>query len=157
MKRKDDSVTPSAEPGTQRAEPRAMEDYSQVREPNWGTSNIHPIVFQNCCGPETPFTFILKESVYVFLERGEGREKERERNISWLPLAHPQPGTWAATQARALTRNRTPDLSVSGTTPSPLSHTSQGFTSLSSLLNWNVYSCYPASVSPLNSRYVGGR
>ena len=34
VKRKDDSVTPSAEPGTQRAEPRAMEDYSQVREPN---------------------------------------------------------------------------------------------------------------------------
>ena len=27
---------------------------------------------------------------YLFLEGGEGREKERERNINvWLPLAHP--------------------------------------------------------------------
>ena len=28
-----------------------------------------------------------KENIYLFLERGEGREKERERNIDWLPLA----------------------------------------------------------------------
>ena len=28
-----------------------------------------------------------------------------ERNIDWLPLAHPQPGTWPTNQARALTRN----------------------------------------------------
>ena len=28
--------------------------------------------------------------IYLFLEGGEGREKERERNINvWLPLAHP--------------------------------------------------------------------
>ena len=28
--------------------------------------------------------------IYLFLERGEGREKERERNISvWLPLTCP--------------------------------------------------------------------
>ena len=37
--------------------------------------------------------------------RGEGREKERERNIDWLPIAHPQVVTWPATQACALTRN----------------------------------------------------
>ena len=31
-----------------------------------------------------------------FLERGEGREKERERNITvWLPLAHPPTGDLA--------------------------------------------------------------
>ena len=32
----------------------------------------------------------LKDFIYLFLERGEGREKEREENINvWLPLAHP--------------------------------------------------------------------
>ena len=43
------------------------------------------------------------ERFYFFLDRGEGREKERERNINvWLPLIHPLLGTWPATQARAL-------------------------------------------------------
>ena len=32
-----------------------------------------------------------------------------ERNIDQLALTHPQLGTWAATQARALTGNRTGD------------------------------------------------
>ena len=48
--------------------------------------------------------FILKffKDFIYFLERGEGREKERERNINvWLPLMGLQP----ATQARALTGN----------------------------------------------------
>ena len=41
-----------------------------------------------------------------FLERGEGRDKERERNINaWLPLTCPTLGTWPATQACALTGN----------------------------------------------------
>ena len=32
---------------------------------------------------------------YLFIsERGEGREKERERNINWLPLAHASVGDW---------------------------------------------------------------
>ena len=44
--------------------------------------------------------------IYLFLEREEGREKEEERNISvWLPLVYPVLGTWAATQACALTGN----------------------------------------------------
>ena len=35
-----------------------------------------------------------------FLERGEVREKERERNISvWLPLERPSLGSWPASQA----------------------------------------------------------
>ena len=39
-------------------------------------------------------------TIYLLLERGGGREKERERNISvWLPL------TWPATQACTLTGN----------------------------------------------------
>ena len=44
----------------------------------------------------------------LFMLRGEGREKERERNINvWLPLVHPQLGTWPATQAFAVTGNQT--------------------------------------------------
>ena len=48
------------------------------------------------------YVFIFKDFIYSFLERGEGREKERERNISvWLPLTWPPLGTWPATQACA--------------------------------------------------------
>ena len=50
-----------------------------------------------------------------------------ERNISWLPLTCPQLGTWPATQACALTGNRTSDLSVCRLALNPLSHTSQGW------------------------------
>ena len=46
-----------------------------------------------------------KDFIYLFLERGEGKEKERERNTDWLPLARPQLGTWPTTQACALTGN----------------------------------------------------
>ena len=35
-----------------------------------------------------------KYFIYLFLERGEGREKEKERNSDvWLPLVHPLLGT----------------------------------------------------------------
>ena len=65
----------------------------------------------------------LKYFIYLFLERGEGREKERERNINvWLPLAHPL----LRTQACALTENRTGDPLVCSLALNPLSHTSQG-------------------------------
>ena len=49
-----------------------------------------------------------------------------ERNIYWLPLAHPLLGTWPATQAHALTGNRTGDPSVHRPMLNPLSYTSQG-------------------------------
>ena len=70
--------------------------------------------------------FFKKYVIYLFLEREEGREKERERNIDQLPLTHSQPGTGPATQACALTGNRTGDLSVCQMTPNPLSHNSRG-------------------------------
>ena len=54
------------------------------------------------------FFFFFKDFIYLFLERGEGKEKEREGNIIvWLPLMLPLLGTWPATQACALTGNRT--------------------------------------------------
>ena len=76
------------------------------------------------------FYFFFKR-VYLFIlrERGEGREKVKERNISvWLLLPHPLLGTWPATQACALTGNRTEDLLVHRPALNPLSHTSQGWT-----------------------------
>ena len=37
----------------------------------------------------------FKDFIYLFLERGEWKEKKREGNINvWLPLMHPTLGTW---------------------------------------------------------------
>ena len=65
--------------------------------------------------------------MYLFLDIGEGREKERERNINvWLPLVSPPLGTWPATQVCALTENRTGEPLLHSPALNPLSHTSQG-------------------------------
>ena len=64
--------------------------------------------------------------IYLFLERGEKREKERENDIHWLPLSCPQLGTWPTTQSCALTGNQTSTLLVCRLVLNPLSHTSQG-------------------------------
>ena len=72
--------------------------------------------------------FILKDFICLFLERGEEREKVRERNIYvWLPLVQPLLGTWPAIQACALTGNRI-GASGSQARTQPLSHTSWGLT-----------------------------
>ena len=72
--------------------------------------------------------------IYLFLERGEGREKEK-RNIDGLPLATPisPMGTWLTTQACAMTGNQAGDLLFHSPALSPLSHTSQGICSLVSM------------------------
>ena len=49
-----------------------------------------------------------------------------EKYIDWLPLLHPQLGTWPLTHACVLSGDRTRNLSVCRQTLSPLSHTSQG-------------------------------
>ena len=42
------------------------------------------------------YLFIFKDFIYVYLERGEGREKDRERNIDvWLSLVCPDYGDLA--------------------------------------------------------------
>ena len=74
----------------------------------------------------------------MYCREGEGREKERERNIIvWLPLARPLLGTWPATQACALTGNRTSKPLVHRPALSPLSNTTQGLSFLN--LYWNDY------------------
>ena len=77
--------------------------------------------------------------IYLFLERGEGREKERKRNVDVQEI-HPSVasltipmGTLPATRACALTGNQTSNVLVHSLTLNPLSHTSQ--CSLSSLLS----------------------
>ena len=71
--------------------------------------------------------FLFFKRFYLFLERGEGKEKEGERNISvWLPLMHPLLGTWLTTQACALIGNQTCNPLVCRPALSPLSHTIQG-------------------------------
>ena len=64
---------------------------------------------------------------YLFLERGEEKEKERERNISvWLPLLCPTLGTWPETQVCALLGNQTGNPLVCRLVLNPLSHSSRG-------------------------------
>ena len=65
----------------------------------------------------------LRDFIYLFLERGE----ERERNIDVLPLARALTRDQPATQwVCALNRNQTSDLSLCRTTPNQRSHTCQG-------------------------------
>ena len=67
----------------------------------------------------------FKDIVYLFLERG--REKERERNIQvWFPLVRPLLGPSPATQVCALNENQTGDPLVHRPALDPLSHTSLG-------------------------------
>ena len=46
----------------------------------------------------------FKDFIYLFLQRREGSEKERERNINvWLPLTCSLLGTWPATEDELVT------------------------------------------------------
>ena len=44
--------------------------------------------------------------IYLFSEKGEGREKERERNLDWLPLARALTREGPTMQACAQTGNQ---------------------------------------------------
>ena len=72
------------------------------------------------------FTFLKK--IYLFLERREGREKEKERNTNMREKHHsaasPTPPNWG----RFLTRNRTGDLSLCGTMFLTMTHWGTGVT-----------------------------
>ena len=60
------------------------------------------------------------------LERGERRETSTcESYMDLLPLAHPQLGTWPASQACALTGNLTGDPLLFRLALDPLIHTSK--------------------------------
>ena len=90
---------------------------------------------------------IFKFYLYLFLERGEGSKKERERNINvWLLLEHPLLGTCPATQACALTGNRTYDPLVHRPALNPPSHTSQGPTFISDIVILDLFLGYPGKI-----------
>ena len=75
---------------------------------------------------QTLKTHILLKNILLilFLEREEGWEKERDRNINvWLLLMHLLLGTWPATHAWALTGNRTSNTLVRRLELNLLSHT----------------------------------
>ena len=80
--------------------------------------------------------FFFKDFIYLFVERGEGRKKERERNINvWLPLTHHLLGTWPATQACAVTGYWTSNPLVHRLALNPLSHISQVHSSFFAVLS----------------------
>ena len=77
---------------------------------------------------------IFKNILFTYFQReGKGGRKRGreismcERNTDRLSLAGPQLGIKPATQACALTGNRTSDILFCRTTPNPLNHTSQGW------------------------------
>ena len=76
---------------------------------------------------------VLKILFIYFLERGREGERGEKHNV-WLPLVCTLLGTWLATQACALTRNRTIDPVVHKLVLNPLSHTSQGWNKFFALL-----------------------
>ena len=106
--------------------------------PTWNLKDCHP-----GAGKETGLGLegrrkSLLYRLYLFLkrfylDRGEGKEKEREGNIDVqekhqrLPLTCPHLGTWLTAQAYALTWNQTGDHLVGSLVLNPLSHTSQGW------------------------------
>ena len=90
-------------------------------------SQTHPISLSPFkCFQITSLFHSFKDFIYLFLDRGEGREKKK-RNINvWLPLARPLLGTWPATQVFTLPGNQTGYPLVQRPALNPLSHTSQG-------------------------------
>ena len=77
-----------------------------------------------------PYCHCFKDFIYLFLEWEEEREKQRKKNINWLPLICPYSGARPATQAWALTRNRTSNILVCQTMPNPARASSCHFINL---------------------------
>ena len=78
--------------------------------------------------------FKKKDFIYLLLENGEGREKERERNIDvrekrplTTSLICALKGTQPTTLACAQTRNQMGDPLLCGMTPNQLRHTGLGY------------------------------
>ena len=77
--------------------------------------------------------FIFKNILFIYLliylsspPKGEGRKRGRETSMCGCLSHTPLLRTWPATQACALTGNRTGDPLVHRLVLNPLSHTSQG-------------------------------
>ena len=100
--------------------------YSRLTDRHWQAQGPYSWIVLGCWSMWWTWRQLFFR-FYLFLERGEGREKERERNTNvWLPLTCPQLGTWPTIQACALTGNQTSNTLVPRPALNPLSHTSQG-------------------------------
>ena len=87
------------------------------------TSLSIPFFFK---GSHIFFFYFCSDFIYLSPD-GEGREKEKERNITvWLPLVRPPLGSHRQPQACAPTGNRTSDPLVLRPELNPLIHTSWG-------------------------------
>ena len=80
------------------------EEWRQGTPLLWKMQNLSDFLVQCDSTPLHFGVFFFKIAfVYLFLESGGGRDKDRERMrkrfIDWLPLGHPQPGTQPTTQA----------------------------------------------------------
>ena len=80
---------------------------------------------------------------FIFREMGREGERDGEKHQCARDTLCPQLRTWPATQACALTGNRTSGLQVFRVVLNPLSHTSQGIRTLTigynSTLHWNCF------------------
>ena len=90
--------------GSMPPQPINVPNYILTQVKNISLTRQAPLVITN------QSLFFLKYFIYLFSDRGEGRERGREtsmceKNISRLPFACPQLGTWRATQACVLTGN----------------------------------------------------
>ena len=105
---------------------------ANICQPLAGLYPLYPHILSIPC---FILSFIFKKKFKnLILERGEGREKEMERNIDVRKkcqlaafLYVPQPGTKPTAQACALTGDGTGDLLLCGMKPNQLSHTDQGY------------------------------
>ena len=70
--------------------------------------------------------FLFKDFIYLFLERGDGREGQKHHWVVGCLSHTPLLGTRPATQACALTGNQAGDPLVHRPVLNPLNHTSQG-------------------------------
>ena len=97
--------------------------------------------------------FFFKDCIDLFLERREGREKGKRNVNVWLPLACPLLGTWPATQACALTGNRTNDPLVCRLALNPLSHISQARSYIFLLVWVSQISLTNINICPRSDKY----
>ena len=70
--------------------------------------------------------FFLKQRFYLFLDKGEGREKERERNINVVASHAPTTGGLPRNPGKCSDWESTGDPLVLRAVLNPLSHISQG-------------------------------
>ena len=90
-----------------------------------------------------PFILFFKIFyLFIFREEKGGRKRVRETSTCGCLSCAPLLGTWPATQACALTGNRTDDPVVDRPALNPFSHTSQGYARCPFIMELFSYTCH---------------